>query len=183
MRRAALDKARAYRTPEERLGLVEELLCEQLSRRAIERQLSELWGVTGRTIRNYVRKVFDRWAQERREESPEEREARFEQVERSFARVYRRAYSKGDHIAAVQALDRICRLRGLYPDGKVLVEGRFAHLHAHGQAAAPGSLAALGAAELAALDDSDLEALERVAAKLAGRGGQLLSPARGGDDG
>lgn len=126
----------------------------------IARKMAKAWKCTERTIHNYIRQVCERW----KLHDDGERDARMTQVEAALIDVYQSAKSAGQHSAAVYALDRLARLRGLYPDIalRVAVAGRVQHQHAHLHAHTtdPKIVKAVAAAQLRSLTEGDLDALE-----------------------
>lgn len=111
----------------ERVAYVERQLVGCVAHQVIERRLSKQWKVTSRTIRNYIRRVYDEWHRRAMEDPADHRT----QLVLALSEVYRKAMMDGQYRAAVAALERIGRLNGLFTEeARLRVEGRVAHLHA-----------------------------------------------------
>lgn len=107
------------RLPLERLVTVEKMLFapDNMPHRKVELTLAKRWKVTRRTVREYIRRVYE----DLKEASEENRETRRACYESRFEDVYRAAMKAGEQSAAVQALDRLAKLGGLYPSEQLTV--------------------------------------------------------------
>lgn len=111
-------------TPE-RLALVEAALRCLTSHHVIEERFSKEWKIQKRAVREYVTAVYRAWA----EQAEASKDFRREQMRIAFQDFYEKtmrvdATEKGpDFKAAVTALDRLCKLEGVYEPDKVFVDG------------------------------------------------------------
>jgi hypothetical protein len=104
-----------------RLLRVDAMMREGQSSRKIQQELGNEWGITRRTVRGYIAKIWKEWEKDS-QPTPQRAAQRRSQLET----VYQRALRSDDYKAAVQALDRLCRLDMLYPVEQVQigVEGK-----------------------------------------------------------
>lgn len=102
----------------ERLRDVERYLSLQLRHAEIEAKIVEKYGCSDRTVRNDIRKVYARLEAEGEKERP----MRKSQMRETLRKFYQRAVSKDQWAPALQALDRLCRLDGLYEADKISAE-------------------------------------------------------------
>lgn len=109
----------------ERIARVEEMLTMQFSPNEVARQLAKPkaeggFGVTERTIRDDVRRVFASWADESRDASASARD----QALRTARKMFRRAIAAGDMKTADRFFDKSCRILGAYaPDALRVLDG------------------------------------------------------------
>lgn len=93
-----------------RLEQVERLLRECKTSSAIQQQLATEWHVTHRQVRVYIQKVYERWQEEAKAEGPLRREQRRAQLEG----ILEIAVFSMDLKSACVAIDRLCRIDGVY---------------------------------------------------------------------
>lgn len=96
-----------------RLALIEAELRRCRSHAQIERAYAEKWDLSQRTIRNYIRAVYDEWKVRALESEPDPI-AEFERTKAAFGDIYQRALSQNDLRAAIAALRERSHLLGLY---------------------------------------------------------------------
>lgn len=96
--------------PIERLQLVENLMESCCSRRDIAKQVSELYGITAKTALSYYDRVEREWKAEDKEKKSYTRH----KMLKKFENIAKKASAKGKFHAAVAALDKICKIVGLY---------------------------------------------------------------------
>lgn len=101
---------RTKRIPPERLRLVAEMMARMYPSREIAKQCAKQFGVTERTIYNYIDKIGQESAAHLKHERPY-RKARMMET---LANFYQRAMAARAFGPALQALDRMCRLDGLF---------------------------------------------------------------------
>lgn len=101
---------RAPRLPPEREAEISRLLSQCVPHAQIIAFLSQKWGVKDNTIRVYISEVYHRWAQLPALDPV----GRKEQMRQALMDFYTKAMKGGAYSAAVTALDRLCKLDGLY---------------------------------------------------------------------
>ena len=105
--------ARAPRLPPEREAEVARLLSQCVPHPKIVAYLSQTWGCTDRAVRRAIREVYYRWSKLPSTDPL----ARREQMRQAMFDFYGKALKAGAYSAAVTALDRLCKLDGLFaPD-------------------------------------------------------------------
>lgn len=110
---------RSPRLPREREAEVSRLLSQCVPHAQIVAYLSQKWNVHESTIRNYIHEVYHRWA-----ELPSlDPTSRKEQMRQAMMDFYQKALKGGAYSAAVTALDRLCKLDGLYAPDVVVARG------------------------------------------------------------
>jgi hypothetical protein len=100
---------------ERRVKRTEELLCSQYTSSQIVRTLCEEFGVVDRTAYAYLKVAYERIAADG---SVEDRALRKARARASWQRQYQRCLDREDMPAANYALDRLCRLDGLFDPQK-----------------------------------------------------------------
>lgn len=113
-------------------------------------------GVTDRQARYDIETVYERM----QVEGADDRGKRHVKMRRALELVYRKALSEGDYKAAVQALDRICRLDGLYSPTTHQVAGVLGVAPL-----APGAAPDITACDLSRLSDDELAQLDALVGK------------------
>ena len=98
--------------PEETLDVVEELLrdCQPLT--VILKLLAPQFGVSRSTVRYWIEKVHERWAEERDKIRPLARE----RMRAAFEAFHQKCLATGDMKSAALALDRLARLDGCFEE-------------------------------------------------------------------
>lgn len=108
---------RNARIPRERVFELERLLTQCVPHPQIKRYCAAKWGITEHTVEGYIREVYRRWGA-----MPSlDREGRKEQMRQTLNDFYQSARKAGAYSAAATALDRMCKLDGLYAPEKVEV--------------------------------------------------------------
>ena len=102
----------------ERLEVVDGLLRNCLSHSAITAILAKQWDVTRRQVRNYIRKAYDVWDEDARLVAGDTsvRAARINLRRAQLEGILETAMSASppNLSAAVQAMDRLCKVEGAY---------------------------------------------------------------------
>jgi hypothetical protein len=129
--------------PPERLDAIEMALAQCIRHQTIQSQFARQWEVTRRTIRRYIRAIYDRWETE----SKKNRVLTREQMRAALQDLFARASMDGQLKIAVDAADRLCRLEGFYED-KMKIQ----HSGAVANTVPVLDLSKLSNEELAALD-------------------------------
>ena len=105
-----------------RIVKVEEMLVTRcLRRQTIERELAKKWGCARRTVRSYIQRALK--GLQLPEKAEDRRELRLAQLEA----ILESAIEKNDLRHALVAVDRLCKLEGLYTvqiEGAVKVDAR-----------------------------------------------------------
>ena len=118
----AVKRTRNRRVDPKRLGQVADLMASNTDSREIVRKLAEKHGVSERTIYKDIERVnieavkFD----------VQDRPYRKSKMRRTLNQFYTRAMARRAFGPALQALDRLCKLDGLYEPEKVELEGKIA---------------------------------------------------------
>lgn len=102
-----------------RLERVEELLRACKTTASIQRLLSEEWQVTHRCVRMYITKVYEQWQAEAGESVAMRRDQRRAQLE-GILELAVSGYEP-DLKAAVAAVDRLCKIDGVFAPMEHLV--------------------------------------------------------------
>lgn len=111
------DGETTYLDTEQRVKRAEELLCDQHTSRQIVDKLIEEFKIVERTAYTTIRIAYERLAAD----AANDRGIRKARARATWQRHYRRCLEKGDNQAANYALDRLCRLDGLYAPEKIEV--------------------------------------------------------------
>ncbi|MDQ1446791.1 MAG: hypothetical protein QOI20_3255 [Acidimicrobiaceae bacterium] len=98
-----------------RIERIEDLIAQQYSTKQIVAKVVDEFGVAERTAYTDITECYERAVPD----SEEERSRRLDRARRSWQRRMRLAEEKGDQSAANYALDRLCKLDGLYAPKKV----------------------------------------------------------------
>ena len=102
-----------------RIVRIEELIAQQYSTRQIALKIAEEFGVAERTAYNDIHETYERALPETEAES----KTRIARARRAWQRRYQKADEDNDHTAANQALDRLCKLEGVYAPKKIEMSG------------------------------------------------------------
>jgi hypothetical protein len=113
--------ARLYpRLPPDREAEVSRLLSQCVPSAQIREYLSAKWKCKPDQVQKAINEVYFRWSKL----PAQDRESRREQMREAFFAFYQRAMKAGSHGPAVTAMDRLCKLDGLYqPDRIEVAEG------------------------------------------------------------
>lgn len=87
--------------------------------RKVERELAKRWKVTRRTVREYIRRVYDDWASA----ADDNREHARARIQSAFEEVYQRAMKLNDLSAANAALERMGKLAAAFPTETLQIGG------------------------------------------------------------
>src|SRR5262245_57775810 len=101
--------------PPNRMRAVEQLVARYLPAREIAARIAERFGCSERTVYDDIRLVWKELAKE----DEEERAVRKNQMRSTLRRLFNKAVRAEDYKAAIQALDRLCKLDGLLAPVKV----------------------------------------------------------------
>lgn len=106
---------------EKRRRKVENYLAIQMDPREVQARIEQEFQVTRRTVRNDINWVYQQWEAE----SEQERPLRRNMMRRSMRSVLKRALAAEQWNVAIQILDRLCKLDGLYApsEAKILHSG------------------------------------------------------------
>lgn len=107
-----------------KLIATEKLLRECKAHSVIEEKLSQTYGVTRRTVRDWIMLVYAEWDRVAKATAPHARTRMRAAFEDFFAKAMDEdATEKGpDYKAALQALDRLARLDGVYEPERLTIE-------------------------------------------------------------
>ncbi len=94
----------------ERMAIIEEELAKRKTNLQLERELSTLWECPASEVRELIKAVYARWAEEAQNESREERR---NGIKNALNALYARALEAGDLKVARSVLDDLVRLDGL----------------------------------------------------------------------
>lgn len=146
----------------ERMRRIEVLLAKQYTTKQMIRiiQAEEEPPVSERQVYTDIAEVYATI----QAEDADERAIRLARARRTWARQYRRCVDKGDMSAANYALDRICKLDGLYAPKKIEVSGTL-------------SLSARVTSLVGILDADGIAALELIQRQIAAARDNGLLPA------
>lgn len=103
---------------DKRVTRAEELLCEQYTGRQIVRKLCDEFGVVERTAYSYLKVAYENM----QSGAAEERAIRKTRARATWQAQYRKCLTAKDFSAANYALDRLCKLDGLFAPTKHKVE-------------------------------------------------------------
>jgi hypothetical protein len=110
---------RAPRLTMEREAEISRLLSQCVPHAQVAAYLANKWHVGEPTIRTYIREVYHRWGA-----LPSlDPAGRKEQMRQALMDFYVKASKAGAYSAAVTALDRLCKLDGLYAPDVAVVRG------------------------------------------------------------
>jgi hypothetical protein len=116
------DKALRLADKRKRIARIEELIASRYSNVEIVRLIEKEFEVAERTAYDDLKEAYERWAAS----DDLEREHRLDVARRAWERRYRRCEERGEESAANYALDKLCKLDGLYAPKKVDVSGTVA---------------------------------------------------------
>lgn len=104
---------------EERLRATERVLAEGHPSRVAVDILAKQFNVSEYAVRSWISQVYARWTAQAEADRPH----RHAEAREMLRHAYRTAADAGDHGPAVQALDRLCRLEGVYapPETKLQI--------------------------------------------------------------
>ncbi len=98
---------------------VEQMLHRCITHTSIEATLSEKWRCTTRTIRDYIRKVYEDWQADADRLAPARHFQRREQMEGVLEKAM--VMDPPDLRTAMICLDRLCRLDACYPEARAKI--------------------------------------------------------------
>jgi hypothetical protein len=102
-----------------RLDIVEQMLRQGYTSSSIQLLLSKKWDITRRQVRNYLNRVYKEWEAEHTVTTQSRVQQRRAQLEGVLELALRQ---DPPHLrAAIQALDRLCRIDGCYPKDQVQI--------------------------------------------------------------
>lgn len=104
-----------YLDTEQRVLVAEQMLCEQYTSKQIVTELCQVFGIVERTAYTTLKIAYDRLAQD----AAADRGIRKARARATWQKQYRLCLAKGEHQAANYALDRLCRLDGLFAPEKI----------------------------------------------------------------
>lgn len=112
---------RSPRLSAERELEVGRLLSQCVPHLQIRAYLKQKWGCSEETVRRAINEVYYRWGQA----AQPEKDSRREQMRQALMDFYTAARKHGAYAPAVTALDRLCRIDGLYaPEKLEVAEGQ-----------------------------------------------------------
>lgn len=104
-----------YLDTEQRVLLAEQMLCEQYTSKQIVNELCAVFDIVERTAYTTLKIAYDRLAKD----AAADRGIRKARARATWQKQYRSCLAKGDNQAANYALDRLCRLDGLFAPEKI----------------------------------------------------------------
>jgi len=103
--------------PMDRIAFVHKLLAKQVSHREIQLRIQEKFGCSGRQGYNYIKHSYARMASEDKLAKP----MRKLSMRVALQHFYQKALSDKAYAPALAALDRLCKLDGLYVPEEVSI--------------------------------------------------------------
>ena len=94
---------------------IADLLAAQVASKEIEDRISERYGISTRMVRKDIQIVYENWEKESRRE----RGFRRGRMRNTLMAFYQRCMARRQYTAALGALDRLCKLDGLFAPEKL----------------------------------------------------------------